>query len=253
MRQFFSYLGENVSRTFRDWGKAELLLALLTYVVLSAGSFFSLAIVNAASSRIVLALAIAGVVWFGGLFSILTPARMVHEDRETIAALRDDQTRKLEILFDTTRPPFEQETRFPIADSKSFIAERRFRVGIRNASGVTIDDIRVEIDMEEIAFRPVPLHLMHDNPSEGQPYQQTFDLNPGEVKHIDVLARYEGKIRKSNEIILMYAVTGIPNLIPPTRHELIIAAYGRDTPRCERVFVVDVGQGDRMTFMPLAT
>jgi len=251
MRQLLSYLGENVSRTFRDWSKAELLLALLTYVVLSAGSFFSLAIVNATSSRIILALAIAGVVWFTGLFAVFTPARMRREDHETIADLREQLDPKLEILFDAPRPPFEQVT--PLHYEKILIAERRFRVGIRNASGVTIDDVRVEIDMEETAFRPVPLHLMHDNPTAEQSYQQTFDLNPDEVKYIDVLGGYEGEKLPYDEIMLFYAVRGIPSRIPPTRHELIIAAYGRDTPRCERAFVVDVDQGNRMTFMPLAT
>ena len=107
--------------------------------------------------------------------------------------------------------------------------------------------------MEETAFRPVPLQLTHDNPSEGQPYQQKFDLHPDEVRYVDVLGRYEGEKRRTDEIFLCYGVTGIPNLIPPTRHEFIIAAYGRDTPRCERAFVVDVNKEDRLTCMPLAT
>ena len=252
MRELLSYFKENVSRTFRDWGKAELLFALLAYVVISVGSFFSLAVVHAMSSRIVLAIGIAAIACFGGLFFFVTPARILQEDRRTMASLRQRLAPKLEMLFSQHESPFEQITPLVDLHGDRFV-ERRYRVGIKNAGETTIDDIGVEIDMEQIAFRPVPLHLMHDNPGEGQPYQRTFDLNPGETKYIDVLARYEGEGRTNDEIILLYAVSGIPNLIPPDRHELTIAAHGRNIPRCTRSFLVYVNEENRLRFMPLAT
>lgn len=76
-----------------------------------------------------------------------------------------------------------------------------FEVG-NLSEGTTIEDVTVQIktispEVKNLNWLPIHLHLKHDDPAKAEDYKQSFNLNPGEPKTIDLVSSFEGDNRFS--------------------------------------------------------
>lgn len=125
---------------------------------------------------------------------------------------------------------------------------QRFRVGVRNDSGATLDHVGVDVveiqpkHLERIIQLPLPLLPMHDLPDP---------LDPGQSRMFDVVHRgyypevphpsFQGN---GDAIELCHAVEHLgPLRVPLQNLELTLQAHGADVPpRLQRVAVVAAGR-----------
>jgi hypothetical protein len=126
-------------------------------------------------------------------------------------------------------------------------------VGVKNVGGATIN--RVELDLESISPStevkcPVPLHIMHDNPSDGTPFKTAFSLDAEQVKYVDVVAKQEWSIARDHPICVCHSVPKASNAIVPRRYQLVLFAHGEGASSIKKSFVVDVDENERLVFRP---
>jgi|HubBroStandDraft_6_1064221.scaffolds.fasta_scaffold64116_4 hypothetical protein len=103
---------------------------------------------------------------------------------------------------------------------------------VNTSEGLTIYDVHVQL--EEIVPRvlgidwlPVALVHKHDNPIRAQDYKLSFDLHPGEPKHIDFIAGVVG----GDHFDIYHVVRDADRRIPSTtRHRLRVMVTARDMP-----------------------
>jgi hypothetical protein len=171
-----------------------------------------------------------------------------------IKDLEDKLSPKLEIVFGQG-PPFEEQE---IWAGSEEVQRRWFRIGVKNASIVTINDVVVRLEKlfdlssDPPGKSPVPpivLRQMNDDPIDRQ-HRQGFTLHPGSTQFIEVVWKPEADLTAdTDEIRLGYAQTA-PAFIPCRRHELFIEATGRDVPAKGRWFFVDVDSNGGLLFGP---
>lgn len=160
-------------------------------------------------------------------------------------------SKRLEFLFGAGEP-FEQVQL--IGDSHGNQGTlRTFRVGVTNAGGTTIS--RVELELESISpptpIRcPVPLHIMHDNPSSGTPRRTEFSLDSGQTKYVDIVLKGEWSISRGHPIEITHTIQGVPFRIDAGQYQLTLFAHGEGTSPIRRTFVVDVDENERLVFRP---
>lgn len=124
-------------------------------------------------------------------------------------------------------------------------------MGVKNVGGATIN--RVELDLESISSStevkcPVPLHIMHDNPSDDTPHKTAFSLDAEQVEYVDVVAKQEWSIAKGHPICVCHIVPGVPTDITPARHQLVLFAHGEGASSIRKSFVVDIDENERLVF-----
>jgi len=73
---------------------------------------------------------------------------------------------------------------------------------------------------------PVTLLQKHDNPLPGVPHSKTFNLNPGEPIHIDLVSAFQ----RDQHISIRHIVNMINTLIPAGRYELQVMITAEDMP-----------------------
>jgi hypothetical protein len=160
-------------------------------------------------------------------------------------------SKRLELVFEAGEP-FEQAQQ--ILDSNNNRGTvRTFRVGVKNAGGTTIN--RAELDLESISPPtlvkcPVPLHIMHDNPSGRTPHRSDFSLDAGQVEYVDVVVKGEWSIARGHPIEISHTVQGVPRTIDAGRYQLTLFAHGEGASPIRRTFVVEVDAHERLVFRP---
>lgn len=184
-----------------------------------------------------------------------------HELRQEKLSVESRLSPKLAILFGPGSP-FEYTWR--TGSGEGAVDFRLFRIGVKNLGNETID--RVQVDLEAIkVFRdpedinvvailvpmasfsrslPVPLHVMHDNPPPGQPFQRQFSLDSDEVQYIDVVQ----KATPFNLIKVCHIVPGVPGSLFSGAYVLTILAHGRNVQSYRKNFVVDADDEGRLLF-----
>lgn len=182
---------------------------------------------------------------------VYAPIRVHHEQiarNEALGRINKELTERLQprlsIEFHSSQP-FEQPTSILDNNGERLPGQwRLYRIGVRCiSSSAALDDVSVELARIEpslIPFLPVPLHQMHDNPPEDQPYERRFRLNPGETKYIDVISIVEGNttIPYHDHFTFWYAVRDVAGVIPAQPLKLTILAHARDCPPVQKDFVI---------------
>jgi hypothetical protein len=103
---------------------------------------------------------------------------------------------------------------------------------INKSEALTIHGVRVQLqeiipEVEHRGWFPIPLHQQHDNPISGVPFAQSFDLNPGEPKNIDLFTTVTG----SNVAHIAHIVTGADLRVPITgRYRLRVMVNAENVP-----------------------
>ena len=93
----------------------------------------------------------------------------------------------------------------------------------------TIRDVRVQLTeinppVQNLDWLPVLLFHKHDSP----PHAKKFDLNPGDVKHIDLVSAY----RWDDHFAVRHIVDGVNCDVPAFgHHRLTVAITASDTPK----------------------
>lgn len=176
-------------------------------------------------------LTIAGVVVaFGYTVSIMRDLQItrdhVERDLQAFKEEMDERLRaKIAISFDENDPSCIQTTPTPA------FTERRLRVRVQNVGGQTIDDTRIVMYLSDTPFNPTPMQIMHEPRT-----RTSVPLHPGEKRYIDVFGTYEGDGGPTGEVIIFYATTTAPNLIPRTRRAFSIEATGSNIASCLESF-----------------
>lgn len=187
-------------------------------------------------------------VWLLLLIFIITPARMWKTAQREKEELQQRLEPKLAIVSGTGHP-FVQRLDGGIAGE---IMYRTFRVCVKNISdGATVHNVKVALVEADppILFVPIPLHLMHDNPTSDQvPFKTTFDLDPRGEKYVDVFWCSEDP--SSSEISITCAARRVRRAVPKRHYALTIQVTGQDVPDCKERFVIDVGPEGEVTFLP---
>ena len=96
-------------------------------------------------------------------------------------------------------------------------------VSIKGASA-KLAEIRPAVANFE--WLPVPLLQKHDNPFPGIPHAKTFQLNPGEPVHIDLVSAFQCE----EHINVRHIVQMVNTLIPAGRYELKVMITAEDMP-----------------------
>jgi len=177
---------------------------------------------------------------------------------QEVRTLKDRLAPKFEITFGEG-PPFEQRDIWANSDE---VQRRYFRIGVKNISMMTIDDVVVRLEeMFDLSSSPpgkspVPpiiLRQMNDDPINGQ-YRQSFTLHPGATQFIEVVWKPEADLAVDTDEIRLGYAQHQPELIPCRRHALLIAVNGRNAPTETGWFFVDVDAVDangRLLFGPM--
>jgi hypothetical protein len=92
--------------------------------------------------------------------------------------------------------------------------------------GVSVKLAEIRPAVANFESLPVPLLQKHDNPLPGIPHAQTFHLNPGEPKHIDLISASQG----DEHISIRHIVPMVNTLIPAGRYELKVLITAEDMP-----------------------
>lgn len=162
------------------------------------------------------------------------------------------KTPKIDILFETTPPYWILEMRQGLG-----IREQEIYIGVKNSSGVTINNLRVEIEELRVGketFKQVPLRKIGDTP----PYQKEFALHPDEEMLFCVmkLAASDGRITFCPATSELISGTVEETLFPKGYKDvsgnplpvLTITARGSDTLSCSKQFVLGCWKGQNLTF-----
>lgn len=244
MRYLWQYWRENLRRSFRDWEKSEAILAVIPVIVSLVATWGILQ--SGFIDAIPEVLGVAFLAWLLVLILFITPARMWNVIRKDKEELEQRLEPKLAIVSGTSHPLIHRwhNTREEIC--------RTFRVCVKNISdGATVHDAKVALVEADppLEFVPIPLHLMHDNPTSAHmPFKTAFDLDPRGKQYVDVFWCSEDPSKST--IVITCAARGIRNMVPKRRYALTIQATGQDVPDCKERVVIDIGPEGEVLFLP---
>ena len=142
-------------------------------------------------------------------------------------------TPRLELLFEPGLPPYLHE----VMDDSG--RARLIRVGAKNISGKTIEDVHVDLAMmrpDYFSCLPIPLQAMH---------HKKGPLAPGETRFIDVINR-----TGHGEMHVMHTVGGLNTNVLLRNYDLRICAHGRDC-SCQRDFEIRIEDGRLPELVPV--
>lgn len=112
------------------------------------------------------------------------------------------------------------------------------------SEATTIRDVRVQLaaidpPVKNLEWLPVLLFQKHDN--DPGPRAQKFDLNPGDVKHIDIVSAF----RWEDHFEVRHIVDGVNRNVPSNGiHRLTVTITASDIPKiavCFDVFMDSIG------------
>ena len=137
--------------------------------------------------------------------------------------------RKLNVLGLST-----QEWRIELGLAQGGRRMRSYYLGIANKSeGETIEAVGVQLRtieprVENLDWLPVPLHVKHDNPIRPQHYTKNFDLNPGDLKNIDIVSSVVG----DSTFNIVHVVPGVNSSVPLSSegHRMEVMITAKDMP-----------------------
>lgn len=163
----------------------------------------------------------------------------VTECQQEILLLKEQLAPKLEILFGVGES-FEEE-RTVQRDLKWRVC--RIKV-INTSRGKMIENVRVQMETTKgfhVSFLPIGLREMFGRPSP-------FRLNPGESMFFNVAEKIENPIAKTDEICLAYEAKNRWNWnrITKGRYTIGVLATGDNVPPCQKSFVIEVNEQDRL-------
>jgi len=82
---------------------------------------------------------------------------------------------------------------------------------------------------------------MHDNPPQGQPFQQDFPVHAYATRHVDVVLKQDPVGQPpSSHIIIYHVVQGVTQFIASGSYQVTLLAEGRDTAPDRMRFLIDV-------------
>lgn len=144
----------------------------------------------------------------------------------------------LEISFEQSAPYFQVK---PSGTSSGVLQYRSdFRVGIKNRSDKTINNVMVKIEelsTGKASYSNIPLRILHDN----QPYRNEFSLHPEEEEILEVATRETWE--KTITICRTNRVNAPDNIPANQEYEFTIKATGLDIIPCKKRFLLVV-KGD---------
>jgi len=124
-----------------------------------------------------------------------------------------------------------------------------YMVGLRTIGGRSIDNVEVKLGKID----PDVLHVgeLVLNPrgiTKGSP--STFALNSGDTRYVEVIEWYSDFNEASIHSYENYHVQirQLDTLLPVGKYIFTISATGRDVPRCERQFLVEVSEKSGLSF-----
>jgi hypothetical protein len=133
---------------------------------------------------------------------------------------------------------------------RNWLGAERYRVRVTNTSATTIDAVTlslVRFRPQGAPFLPMPLKVVGDDMGI-----RSVDvaLHGGDHRYYEVAWAGFQRDGSIGEIVLAYALSGVPNQIPSSqRYELDLRVQGRDTPPTLATFEVWV-ESRRLKFAP---
>lgn len=142
----------------------------------------------------------------------------------------------LDLTFDPDDPTCHQEDWVDDASGRWLGAER-YRLRMSNLSARTIDFVSLSITRfapQGASFLPLPLKVVGDDMGVRSEAQA---LHGGDTRYFETCWIGFDRGGRPGEVVLPYARSGIPNLIPNTRtYRIELRAQGRDTAPVVRAF-----------------
>jgi hypothetical protein len=139
--------------------------------------------------------------------------------------------------------PILQEWESPYGTSRAFY------IAVRNPTarplrGVTVLLNETEPRIPNLDWLPVSLHLKHDN---REPHAQSFDLNPGGMRHVDLIS----KLNVFSELTIEHIIPGVNKSAPVGSYILTVRVEGADiaVPR-EAKYSIRVDVDGRLICLP---
>jgi hypothetical protein len=133
------------------------------------------------------------------------------------------------------------------------LVARWYRVGVVNRSRTDIDDVQVQawrMNPPGFAGLPQALHLMNDNPTPPEPYQQTFTVAPdrGPSQYVDVVV----KVVNQPLLQLQHITAGVSQHfpVPAGRYHFTLRVSGLGTRARLKHFVLDLDATGELRFEP---
>lgn len=163
---------------------------------------------------------------------------------------------KLELTYEAGRAPYVEADEYLIfaaavgggpgpATSTTVSSPRRwFRVGIKNRSLETVEDVHAELvsmEPDVIGHLPMALSIMH-----GTPQPLTVHRAADPTYFVDVILKLDNEDRM-HLMTAMQTPRGVGG-IPAGRYRLGVRVTGRNTPAATRHYVADVDDQQRLTF-----
>lgn len=204
------------------------------------------ALISVASGALVAALggdALSGV--GVALLVVLVTLTLVgwHAALRLSAQLEQLQAPLLDLTFDPEDASCHQQDWVDDASGRWLGAER-YRVRLSNLSARTIDSVTLSIVRfapQGAPFLPLPLKLVGDDIGVRS---ENIVLHGGETRYYEACWIGFDRSARPGEIVLPYARSGVPNMIPSGRtYRLELRAQGRDTAPAVRAFEVWVEDG----------
>jgi len=196
---------------------------------------------------------IAGILGTCLFFFLVAPFKI---DQKQEDAIRDLEAKnreliepKMEIIFEHGTPYEESQPLHDLVIKKVRGTRKLFRGGVHNLSSRTIAGVSVVLKKSEpdiIPTLPLPLHLLH---GIGGP---TFELNPDETKHFEVITIFEDTDTEGykDKFAIEHTVSGVSRYNPIQNHRFRIEASGNNVPVAHRYFCLRVGAGGKVYFEP---
>jgi hypothetical protein len=159
---------------------------------------------------------------------------------------------RLDLVFRGLKEPYLMTGHIFIAGTNIRIDGRWFRVGVLNRSTAPISDVTVQliaVDPPGVVHTvPLTLHLMHDNPLQGQSNKETFTVQPGDepTQFVDVVSM--GINQQALQI--EHIVPGVLKLYTPGQYTFTLRVSAPYKPPRTRVFIVGLDDVGGLTFQP---
>lgn len=186
----------------------------------------------------------------GLVFAALRSYHDLHTEKEKLESELEYWTKPvLEIIFER-KPPFIQQAHNSL-----------YRIGVRasghrSATKVQVELTKIEPRPQPIQALPVPLHIMHDNPTTPREYKKEFSLEGDKIIYIDVIEQ-RGPITKDGVdqhprwVAITHAVDQGNLSVPEGNYNFTIAAHADNAPSCQKLFVVEIGKDAQLNFSEL--
>ena len=128
---------------------------------------------------------------------------------------------------------------------------REFYISVRNPSARALRNVSVYLTdisprVENLDWLPIPLKIKHDNRS---PRHEAFDMNPGGVRHIDMVSH----MMSAPHFTIEHSVAGVNDKAPLNTYVLTVRAEGASIALpYQSKFLVKLDPTGKMVCLPAA-